>query len=397
MAATQSTLSLYVKLMTKILDARYAQIKRVIRRLLKKLTDDGTVRQIQMYRSSQAFDYGPMMDAFDQMLNNAREKSILETRKDIEHVTFQIKKLRSKLAERGDSGRVFGGTNWELRESLERMSTRVQTTEKEMAETEMSRKKSLNHEEHKCSIAAGLAPLSRRVVTNLKFSLRDVRNETEELLGAYKMTFDALKRRFQREYKGLTSQAVYERRQRLARQTEEMRESVAEVRQKREELENTMGSFVKFVSGMDGDGRFDPSDPCELLEKVFASEYERVRFEIEKQVCERWGYQEGERLSIGGTILATVNARLKALEESQARELELSRRRRNMLQEELSSLLVKIKKLETDSILTDRSDDLELSELDQSRDEFQRRTEMIDDSLRELAKSHKRYARMYFA
>lgn len=381
---------------------RYRQIKAAIRKILKHMTDNGMIKQFQMYRSSQAFDYQPMMDTFEQMLTKSREQGILQVRQEIERTMFQIRKLRTKLGEKVDEESLasdpVGLANWDLLQSVRRVSTKVQESEKNLTAKELSRQKSLDHENQRCTIANGLMPQTRRVLANVKLGLIDARNEIEEVIESYSMTFETIKRRIKRESLGLSTKATGIRRETLDNKLQELEKQVSDAKQSRKEFETSLLSFFRFLSSKNGETANDeyPGDQSHMIENLIMQEQDRARLHIEKQVCDRWGSPNRQTFSTAEAILATIHTKLKTLEERQNKSLEENRRRRHILQRELNTLIIKMKSMETEPILSLRSDASFLSDLDQTREEFQRKTEMIDDSLRELALSHTRYTNRYF-
>ena len=381
---------------------RYRQIKAAIRKILKHMTDNGMIKQFQMYRSSQAFDYQPMMDTFEQMLTKSREQGILQVRQEIERTMFQIRKLRTKLGEKVDEESLasdpVGLANWDLLQSVQRVSTKVQESEKNLTAKELSRQKSLDHENQRCTIANGLMPQTRRVLANVKLGLIDARNEIEEVIESYSMTFETIKRRIKRESLGLSTKATGIRRETLDNKLQELEKQVSDAKQSRKEFETSLLSFFRFLSSKNGETPNDeyPGDQTLMIENLIMQEQDRARLHIEKQVCDRWGSPNRQTFSTAETILATIHTKLKTLEERQNKSLEENRRRRHILQRELNTLIIKMKSMETEPILSLHQDASFLSDLDQTREEFQRKTEMIDDSLRELALSHTRYTNRYF-
>lgn len=381
---------------------RYRQIKAAIRKILKHMTDNGMIKQFQMYRSSQAFDYQPVMDTFEQMLTKSREQGILQVRQDIERTMFQIRKLRTKLGEKVDEESLasdpVGLANWNLLQSVQRVSTKVQESEKYLTEKELRQQKSLDHENQRCTIANGLMPQTRRVLANVKLGLIDARSEIEEVIESYSMTFETMRRRIKRESLGLSTKATGIRRETLDNKLQELEKQVSDAKQSRKEFEASLLSFFRFLSSKNGDAPNDeyPGDQSLMIETLTMQEQDRARLQIEKQVCDRWGSPNRQTFSTADAILATIHTKLKTLEERQNKTLEENRRRRHILQRELNTLIIKMKSMEAEPILSLRPDASFLSDLDQTREEFQRKTELIDDSLRELAMSHTRYTNRYF-
>jgi len=362
----------------EILDERYSKARFCVDKLIQSMNRAGITRQIQMYRASSAFDFGPLCDLFDNILVSNRERYILNLLQEIDHVTFETGKLRDRIF--GEKRR-FSSWRSELEESsfgksYEKLSRKVEKRQKRIFDGEAALESVFVDLSRKVGSARHLNRRFHVIFRDFRVELGEVRSELEAQSSVFPIVLNRFRTHIARVSDRFVSEVSDRRRRKIQNRSRDIELRSSEMSKSSDRLRCGIFEVVNHLSGRDQDLSLDSVN----FEEMICDAIQRVK--SRRLMKERMDLSIREGSTIPDEILATIEVETTSLEARYKPLLHRARCRRAKLETELDSLLSKIKKLEMQQ---NRREIPSIDEADDSHRDFAEVTREIDESLSQLS------------
>jgi predicted nucleic acid-binding Zn-ribbon protein len=361
-----------------LVNERYSKAKLCVDRLIESMNRNGITRQLQMYRAFATFDFSPLCNLFDGILVSSREQYILNLLKEVDHLTFDLGKLRDRSAreqQRANSTHAQMARDLQP-SSWQRLGERFQKRKDRILGRAAAWESAVAEMKQQVSIARHLDRTLHVLLRNFRVELRDVRSEIDVQCSAIPIVLSRFRNkvihladRFGRRLADQYHSRIQGRIQRVTSANSRISSSLVG-------LQGAMSALLVHLMNGDQASVTDAVDFEQVIRSAIDGARRNAVFS-EKDIL-----AAAPDSDVSDQVLTAIETDIARLDGLYGLLLQRAQRRRVRLETELDSLLGRIKKLEARQVRRSVAVARDASE---PQDEFDRVTRAIDDSLLELS------------
>jgi uncharacterized coiled-coil DUF342 family protein len=359
--------------MDGILDARYHRIEGSVDKVIHIMDRNGMARQLRMHRSSQAFDFQPVRDLFERILNSNRERLFLELHKEMDHVAFETARFQAKidLHRANPKFRSVVEKYEELAKLHRRNESEITIRRAQVLKETQVLKDRLDAVHQSFIFGTNMRTQCRHLFHNVKSEIQSVRSDVQTTRDSYPMVFEQARRDARVGFRKLQKAVCRSVRQRIAQKEKALSEQVEYLSSRNRAMQEGLALILQDRSGSND------------MYAVIQAMVHDIRFQAVDREQKLLGMDES-----ADVVLYIMTTRKNALREKVTQyQTRISRARRNRraLEVELKSLNAKLAKLESPRKQKIVDLDIELS-----HESFEEATRRLDETLRTLSETGRR-------
>ncbi|OHS95417.1 hypothetical protein TRFO_10572 [Tritrichomonas foetus] len=369
-----------------ILDERYNLLMKCVDQFIKKMQKNGMAKRLQYYRAFPSFDAGQILDLFDEMLTEQREKYIFNIHQEIDHLDYLINQNKIKYNRREKenlkSTKGIRERNEHTASIYNKFNDRLTALKKEQEISEKLYIKKINETQKCIEEVKNMKKAQRIVIRKTRHHLFEIRDDFSSDVSAYYEIMNAYFVRFNNQIGKRMEQVVYNNKHLKNDEIYKLENELEQLRNNSQELSfaiNNIFEYLKSISAIEA-GSIEnliaqiPVFITELQEGV-------VTKYLSDSHCKLPGI-----LLTGDKFIPSIKIALdRALDkrEKQFESLEsFGRKKRLNLQNELDKTLDKINKMSIPEKERKLFDDLNLSNLT-----FNESKSQLDETIKILSTS----------